>query len=97
VGAFDETRMNIALGIPGSARVHAVLPIGYADEKPKMPIKQRLYSLVYFEKFGNRIENLDLVLSDYSNIIEKKVKKTSKKTYGFLDKMKEHVEKLKRK
>ncbi|MFC1730492.1 nitroreductase family protein [candidate division KSB1 bacterium] len=74
VGAFDEEMMGDALGIPGRARPMAVLTFGYADEKVPVPPRTVLESLVFLQRYGNRIRNVNMVLWDVSLEIEKKAK-----------------------
>jgi len=54
VGAFDENRLKEFLEIPDHVKVHAIITLGYAAEKPRMPRKAPLYGMVYFDKWGKR-------------------------------------------
>ena len=61
VGAFDEARVRSVLAIPDTARPQVILPIGYPDEKPEMPLRQELVDITFFESYGNRIKDVDAV------------------------------------
>lgn len=56
VGAFDEDEIRRILSLPEQADVHAVIPIGYADEKPEMPPKYRIEHMMFFERWWGRLE-----------------------------------------
>ncbi len=51
VGAFDEEKMKGFLGLPEHINLHAVLVLGYADEKPYVPKKPWFKATVYPEKW----------------------------------------------
>lgn len=73
VGAFDEGMLNRALGIPAKARPQAVLTFGYTDFTPPKPKRFKLFDLTYLQSWGNKVENADLVLIDWSDWARKKI------------------------
>ena len=73
VGAFDENMVNSILGAPASVRPQAMVPIGYADEKPEMPRRHRLVDLVYINNWKGKIVNIDLLFDDYSEVVRRKM------------------------
>lgn len=86
IGAFDEDDIRRLLGLPEEVDVHAVIVIGYADEKPEVPPKFRIEHMVYFEKWWGRLEPPKNFLGWWSlynkRIVDegkKLVKKTGKK------------------
>lgn len=56
VGAFDEDEVRRIMSLPEQVECHAIITIGYADEKPEMPTKYRMEHLMFFEKWWGRIE-----------------------------------------
>lgn len=55
VGAFDENMIKRIFGIPDDIRPQVILTIGYADEKPRPPIKASLENFVYFQGWRAKI------------------------------------------
>jgi len=74
VGGFDESMLNIALGLPERAKPEIILPIGYADEEVPTPPREVLESTVHFNKYNNRMKNVNLVMWDVSLLMEDFVK-----------------------
>ncbi len=66
IGAFEEEKIRSLFGIPVDVRPQAIISMGYADETPKdrqlLPMEQ----LVYFNRYGVKVEKLHIVLRDYS-------------------------------
>ncbi|MEK6874580.1 MAG: nitroreductase family protein [Nanoarchaeota archaeon] len=84
VSAFEEGMLANLLSIPPTYHIHAVLPIGYADEKPLEPAKYKLDIIVFLEGFGNRIKDMKWVLGHYSFHLAKAItsgKKLIEKEY----------------
>ncbi len=79
VGAFEEEAIKRILSIPKHVNVEAVLPIGYPAEKPAEPMHHSLETLTFFEKYGNKIKDIDAVLWNF-NILGRTVNMT--KTAG---------------
>jgi hypothetical protein len=51
VGAFDEAAVAEIVGAPPHARPVAILPVGYAAEKPESAGRRTLEDLVLAERF----------------------------------------------
>jgi len=66
VGAFEENSIQRIIGNPDSVRIEAVLPIGHPDEKPSPPSINTLESTCFFERWGNRIKDIEGVLWNYN-------------------------------
>ncbi len=49
VGAFDESSVGEALGIPPKTRPVAIIPVGYADEEHAAPPRMGLDKVVHWE------------------------------------------------
>ncbi|MFW5746025.1 MAG: nitroreductase family protein [Nanoarchaeota archaeon] len=71
VGAFDERRLSHMLNIPDTVRPLAVVTLGYSNEKRPMPQKQPLFRCVYLESYGNKFEDVNEVLWNYSKVAAK--------------------------
>ena len=54
VGSFQEDAIQRILRIPTEITVHAVIPIGYPSEKPRVPQRLSLEHLTFFEEYGSR-------------------------------------------
>jgi len=53
VGAFAEAQLRKALEIHDNIEIHAIIPLGYADEKPKAPSRPPFADVIFFEKWDN--------------------------------------------
>lgn len=99
VGAFDEEMMCDAINIPNRCRPLVVLTLGYADEKVPAPPRTVLESLVFLQRYGNRIRNINVYLWDISLAMEDKAKQgkdaVSRGAKKLHEKVKEHVKKVK--
>lgn len=66
IGAFEEEKIRALFNIPADVRPQAIISMGYSDETPKdrqlLPIEQ----IVYFNRYGVKVEKLHIVLRDYS-------------------------------
>jgi len=83
VGAFDEDELRRILILPEEVDVHAVVVVGYADEKPEMPPKYRIEHMMFFDKWWGRLEtpkNFFGWWSPYNKRIVDETKKLVKKT-----------------
>lgn len=98
VGAFDEDEIRRLLSLPEQADVHAIITIGYADEKPEMPTKFRIEHMMFFEKWWGRLEPPKTHIGWWSLYNERMVKEGKKLIKKTGKKVKEKVkEKLKKK
>ena len=53
IGVYDELKLKALLKIPDEIDVHAVIAFGYPDEKPEIPLRADLRSIISFEEYGN--------------------------------------------
>jgi nitroreductase len=74
IGAFDEDEVKGAFNIPPEVRPQAVIAIGHSKVIPKKPSKYPLESLVYLDRWRNKIKDMDKEMSDYSNVLSRNVK-----------------------
>ncbi|MBW2964998.1 nitroreductase family protein [Candidatus Woesearchaeota archaeon] len=73
VGAFDENMVNSITGAPNSVRPQAIIPVGYSDQEPQMPKRNRLVDMVYINSWRGKLVNIDLLFDDYSEVLRKKM------------------------
>lgn len=53
VGAFNEDEVSGIFHLPPFIRPQAILTVGYADEKPKEPLRTSVETITYFESWGS--------------------------------------------
>lgn len=53
VGAFDEERLSVHLGLPKSVRPQAILTVGVANEEVPKPAQKKIQEVAFYETFGN--------------------------------------------
>lgn len=102
VGAFDEQMVNNVLGAPGDARPQVMVTLGYSDEEPKLPRRERLIDVVYLNGYGSKIVNPDLLFDNYGEAVKKKIIAAKNKiveegpgiSKTIFEKAKEHINKL---
>ncbi|MBS3147726.1 nitroreductase family protein [Candidatus Woesearchaeota archaeon] len=75
VGAFEEEKLRRIVGVPGNAAIHAVIPLGYADEKVPMPVRLTLENVVFLGSWGNRIKDIAAYMEWYGEHVQKAIKK----------------------
>ena len=63
VGAFDEKAIKRILEIPEEMSVEAVLPIGYAAEKPSQRFKQELFMVSRFNSYPTKASKKKRIVS----------------------------------
>ncbi|PIN69732.1 nitroreductase [Candidatus Woesearchaeota archaeon CG11_big_fil_rev_8_21_14_0_20_43_8] len=101
VSAFDDEVMSTIFSLPGNAKAQAVIPIGYPDEDPVVPIRYPLETLVYFNAWKRRFEELEHVLREHGEYHRKFIEKTMnkvKETHGKVEKeSKGLIEQIKKK
>jgi nitroreductase len=56
VGAFDEERVKDILQLPERLRPIALIPVGYAAEKPEMPKRLPFENLTWIERVGKKYD-----------------------------------------
>ena len=87
VSAFDELIVKRALAIPDEKTVHAIIPVGYSNERVVSPARYKLTSVVFFEQWGAKIKDMDVTLRDYSEVVRKRLKKGGEKVKKFAKKV----------
>lgn len=87
VGSFDENKIKTLLQIPDNVRPQAIIPIGYSDDQPKIDKEPDLQTMVYFNGFGSKVKNMNILLRDYS----KEMEKLTDNTQNFFEKITEKI------
>ncbi|MBW2984289.1 nitroreductase family protein [Candidatus Woesearchaeota archaeon] len=54
VSAFDEDMLHRALGLPEEVIPQAVITVGWADEQPEQPPKDRAFAKFFLDRWGSR-------------------------------------------
>jgi nitroreductase len=66
VGAFEEEKIRTMFAIPANVRPQAIITVGYADEAPQDRPLVPIENMVFFNRFGMKVEKLHIVLRDYA-------------------------------
>jgi nitroreductase len=90
VGAFEDHQLKRAIEMPDNMQAHIVLPIGYADEKPKEPLKFTIETMVYMSTWGNRFSHIRDLTGEFSLATEGALKKGKE----LIEKAKKHLQKV---
>lgn len=53
IGVYKEEDLRELLRIPDEIEIHAVLAFGYSDEKPEIPLRSTLASIINYDFWGN--------------------------------------------
>lgn len=91
VSAFDEDMLHRALGLPEEVVPQAVITIGYADEKPEMPMKDRAFAKFFLDKWGTRKHISPSAYGWISSRTETYLKRGSKSAKKLADKISKKV------
>ncbi|MBI2107864.1 nitroreductase family protein [Candidatus Woesearchaeota archaeon] len=101
VGAFDEEEIRRILNLPEHVNVQAVITIGYPDERPEPPVKQRIEHIVYFERWWGRMEAPKTGLGYWSPYIKRGLAETKKiaekKSRKLVDRISQRIRKARKK
>jgi len=89
VGAFEDESLRRTLSIPDSVAIHAVLPIGYADEQVPTPLRLTLEHTTFIESWGNRVKDLAAFMEWYGEHVQKAIEKGKKFVRGLVRKLQE--------
>ena len=91
IGAFDDDELRRIVGLPEQVDVHAVVVVGYADENPEVPPKNRIEHVMYFEKWWGRVESPKTHIGWWSHYNKRIVDETRKLAQKTGKKIKEKV------
>ncbi len=91
VGAFDTDKVMEAIGAPARAVPHMLITLGYPDEQVPVPPRDVFESMVYIQKYKNRVKNFNMVLWDWSLQMEETAKESKEKARKMWNSMKEKI------
>ena len=108
IGAFNEEFVSSEFGISGKVRPQAIISLGYQEGDLDPKTENDLDAMIFFNSYGSKIENMNLLLREYSKEIDKalsqgdrhidKKLKSVKSGFGSLfDKVKKSFESSKKK
>ncbi len=69
IGGFEEEKLKGLLGIPPEGRPQAIIVLGYPARIPEKPPKYPMESVVYLNKWRNRLKDVAKYLDWYSDIL----------------------------
>jgi nitroreductase len=90
VGAFEDHMLKRACGMSDDVQAHCVIPLGYADEKPREPVKFSIETMVYLDKWGNRYTSIYDLTGEFSHSTEAALKKGKE----IIEKAKKHLQRV---
>ncbi len=91
IGAFDEEEVKSLCSIPEHIRPQAIVAVGYAKDVPEKPPKYPLETVVYFNRWRNKIRDSAKYMDDTSTILARKANAISSGINSVVDKSKEKV------
>ena len=72
VGAFNEAEVKDICDIPPSVRPQAIVAVGYPKHVPNSPPKYPLETVIYFNKWRNKMRDPEKYTQNYSAILARK-------------------------
>ncbi len=101
IGAFNEEYLSDEFNIPDKIRPQALITLGYREGELEPKTEGDLDTMVFFNSYGSKIKNMNLVLKEYSKELDKVFAKgdgdLNKGLKTFKGKMKELFTKTKNK
>lgn len=83
VGSFAEAKIRKELKIPDSIVIEAIIPLGYADERPARKSTTEMSDFTYFEKYDNQGRGGDIFpITEQVKKIKSKLKEYANKLKG---------------
>ncbi|MBN1175396.1 nitroreductase family protein [Candidatus Woesearchaeota archaeon] len=80
VGGFNQEGVDKLFGAEGKARVEAIITVGYAAEKPDPKSEQPLTASMFFQKYGQTLEDPVAANNDYSIKLQQHLSKIEEDT-----------------
>ena len=96
IGAFDEEEIKSICDVPSEeANVQAIIAVGYPKERPDLPPKYPLETLVYFGKWRNKLRDPAKYMMDIAGIVNRKIsyakEALQEKSREVVDRVKEKI------
>jgi nitroreductase len=96
IGAFDEDKIKEIFSIPEEVRPQAILTFGYPDEEPPPKKVRDLEIVCFFNQYGNKVENMETAIHDYSLELQKKIKNFQERAPDVIDRLGEKLKGIKK-
>lgn len=80
IGSFEEDFVADLFGVPESARVQAIVTLGYPAQEPDPKSEETIDTLVYFNKYGEKTKNMNIITKEYSKEISKYINRVDRKS-----------------
>jgi nitroreductase len=71
IGAFNEEFISDEFNIPEKVRPQGIITIGYREGQLDPKTENDLESMIFFNSYGSKIENMNLLLREYSKELDK--------------------------
>ncbi len=108
IGSFEEDYVADLFGIPTTARPQAIITLGYPAQEPDPKSEETIDTLVYFNRYGEKTANMNIITKEYSKEIskymnkvdrksEKGIKGIREKTKSFISRAKDNIARMKKK
>jgi nitroreductase len=97
IGAFEEDKIRSIFAVPSDVRPQAIISMGYSDETPRDRNIVPLETVVFFNRYGMKIEKLHIVLRDYSEEWPRQRERFKESTGKHFHRLKEEFHKIKSK
>lgn len=78
IGAFNEEFVSDEFNILDKVRPQAIITIGYQEGPLDPKTENDLESMIFFNSYGARVENMNMLLREYSKEIDKALMKGDK-------------------
>jgi nitroreductase len=94
IGSFEEDFIADLFGVPTSARVQAIVTLGYPAQEPDPKSEEMIDTLVYFNKYGQKTQNMNIITKEYSKEISKFMRKADQRSERNISTFKEKTKKF---
>ncbi|MFP4567330.1 MAG: nitroreductase family protein [Candidatus Woesearchaeota archaeon] len=78
IGAFNEEFLSDEFSIPGKIRPQAIITLGYIEGDLDPKTEGDLDTMIFFNSYGSKIENMNLLLREYSKEFDKALSRGDK-------------------
>lgn len=78
IGAFNEDYVCDEFNIPEKVRPQAIITLGYGEGEPDPKTENTIDSMVFFNAYDSKIENMNVLLREYSKELDKMLIKGDK-------------------
>ncbi|MCC7574277.1 nitroreductase family protein [Candidatus Woesearchaeota archaeon] len=79
IGAFNEEYISDEFNLPGKVRPQAIITLGYQEGELDPKTENDLDAMIFFNSYGSKVENMNLLMREYSKEIDKALARGDKK------------------